>query len=227
MSDKHIENIKCPTCGHRTDLELWDRIDTDQNPEMKIKVRSGEIFSFVCPECGFETEIQYASLYHDPERRIMIYYVPTDPTGTIAAMKGEFVDEDGNTINLCEGLEGNYIKRVVGQINHMKEKLYIIDKGLDDRIIELMKLFIFIQLKDSEQAISMDDMLLTVNPNGADSFMIITADGKTGFIAFDAKMYESFVDNFGDKLGMADEELIIDLQWAMDFLQANNKEKMN
>lgn len=227
MSDKHIENIKCPTCGHRTDLELWDRIDTDENPEMKLKVRSGEIFSFVCPECGFETEIQYASLYHDPERKIMIYYVPTDPTGTIAAMKGEFVDDEGNTINLCEGLEGSYIKRIVAQINHMKEKLYIIDRGLDDRIVELMKLFIFIQLKDSDQAISMDDMLLTVRPDGVDSFMIITADGKTGFIGFDMNMYESFVKNFGADLDKSEEEFIIDLQWAMDFLQKNKKDKLN
>ena len=52
MSEKEIKRIRCPKCGAEHDFEIWLRINTDLDPVLGKKVRSGELFRTTCPSCG-------------------------------------------------------------------------------------------------------------------------------------------------------------------------------
>ena len=49
MSEKEIKRIKCPKCGALHDFEIWIRINTDLDPVLGKKVKSGELFRTTCP----------------------------------------------------------------------------------------------------------------------------------------------------------------------------------
>ncbi|MCQ2513223.1 MAG: CpXC domain-containing protein [Lachnospiraceae bacterium] len=112
------------------------------DPDMKEKVRSGEAFRWTCPHCGNTANVNYTTLYHQMEGHVMIYLVFGDQEKAIEMMQGFYRDNEGNIVDADE----DYRNRVVGTMNEFREKLMILDAGLDDRIIELMKLFILANL---------------------------------------------------------------------------------
>ena len=76
MSEKEIKRIKCPKCGALHDFEIWVRINTDLDPVLGKKVKSGELFRTTCPFCGQKIDVVYPCLYHEMENKVMIYYAP-------------------------------------------------------------------------------------------------------------------------------------------------------
>lgn len=52
MSRHSIEKIICPKCGCESDFMIWGNINTVLDPDMKMKVRTKEAFSFTCTKCG-------------------------------------------------------------------------------------------------------------------------------------------------------------------------------
>ena len=76
MSEREIQRIKCPKCGGEHDFEIWTRVNTDLDPILRDRIKSGELFRTVCPICGQQIDVVYPCLYHEMENRIMIYYAP-------------------------------------------------------------------------------------------------------------------------------------------------------
>lgn len=111
MSKYHIEKIKCPKCSKEKEAYLWDSINTVINPEMKEKVRTGEVFEWSCPDCGYQANLNYAMLYHQMEDQVLIYYVPGNQIEAAEMMK------DGTrcfAVSLGDGKWGHmdYIQRI-------------------------------------------------------------------------------------------------------------------
>ncbi len=169
MSKHREELITCPACSESSKFLIWESVNTVIDPELKEKVRSREIFQFVCPKCGTKTMVNYDCLYHQMEDKVMIYLVPGDMADAELMMKGYIRDEVGNIIENPYEKEMNmdgYRKRVVGTMNDFMEKLYILDAGYDDRIIELMKVFMISQLQEQKE-FSYEEFLFARNKDGS------------------------------------------------------------
>lgn len=52
MSSHYLEKISCPACKNEEEIILWRSINTMLDPEMKEKVRTGEVFVYNCPKYG-------------------------------------------------------------------------------------------------------------------------------------------------------------------------------
>lgn len=134
MSKISSHQITCPSCGGTGSFKRWDSVNVDLNPEMKERAMNGSIFTWTCPHCGESFTVPYATLYHDMKRKLMIYYLPFRPKDG----KGFNVSPEGRHY----GIDG-YINRCTYEIEDFMEKIAELDAGLDDTVIEFMKIVFF------------------------------------------------------------------------------------
>ena len=132
MSKNSTHQIPCPSCGHTGEFTRWDSINVDLDPDMREKAKCGAIFTWTCPHCGETFTVPYATLYHDMKRNLMIYYLPTRP-------------EDGKGLSISSfkhhfSLNPEYTYRCTYEIEDFMEKIAQLESGLDDRVIELLKM---------------------------------------------------------------------------------------
>ncbi|WP_411675759.1 CpXC domain-containing protein [Caproicibacter sp.] len=127
MSTQITEEISCPRCGAAVKTELWPGADAARNPELKARVLDESMFDWKCPECGYAARFLYPFLYHDPERKFMVYLSPTGDGCEAVSMESEFPQLTG------------VVKRLVTTPESLKEKILIFEAGLDDRAVELVK----------------------------------------------------------------------------------------
>ena len=73
MSIKTESIAACSRCGNRTQLTIYKSINTAEDPSLKEKVRDGSLFLWKCPSCGQSNLARYDTLYHDPDKKLMVW----------------------------------------------------------------------------------------------------------------------------------------------------------
>ena len=141
MSSHREITISCPKCKQDHPFVMWHSINTTLNPEMKAAVKDRSAFLFECPSCGEKTYVDYGFLYHQMEDRIMIHYANSDEN---AEAVYKMLTEDDPTGMLQDMRKENYLIRIVRTQNELREKIAIFDEGLDDRIIEIFKIYMLV-----------------------------------------------------------------------------------
>lgn len=133
MSQSHKEPIDCPHCHARGEFELWDSVNVDLDPELRDKIFNDELFLWQCSNCRNEVFIPFGTLYHDMRNKFMLFFSFKEPK------EGKY---DPLEILQALGIEDGYtIRSVYGLIN-FKEKIAILENGLNDVVIERMKYII-------------------------------------------------------------------------------------
>lgn len=122
-------NGVCSKCGQTTEITVYKSINTADNPELKEKVKNGALFLWVCPHCGTVNLARYETLYHDPQKKLMLWLVPD----------GKISETQMQAITNHTKAMGGYTLRLVRDMGELLEKVLIFDAGLDDVVIELCK----------------------------------------------------------------------------------------
>ena len=81
-------------------------------------------------------------------------------------------------------VEEGYTFRVVRSQNQLREKIVIFDNKLDDRVIEVMKLFIISHLSESNSELEIENLFLEATESGPEHFAIQLKDGNWGSTAY-------------------------------------------
>lgn len=129
MSKVHKEEIICPKCQTHGEFDLWESMNVDINPELREAVFTDKAFIYTCPKCGHKMGVPYGTLYHDMTHHFMLFFDFFKPD--------EFDYEPIEVPNLSNS--DNYIYRHVTGLWRLKEKILILEKGLNDIAIERMK----------------------------------------------------------------------------------------
>jgi len=108
---------------------VWESVNVSLDPELKRKLMSGELTRFTCDACGHTADVVYSILYHDMEKQLMVWMVPS----------GEVPQDDGGFSALLAGGMAQYTRRLVASRNALVEKILIFDADLDDRVMEVFK----------------------------------------------------------------------------------------
>lgn len=212
MSKTRFEKAQCPECGHEQEIKIWDSIDVDENPEAKEEILTNRLFLYECEECGFTAPKIQRCLYHDKEKKLLVYMVPDFDSEK--AMKIRIMMQDMGNIIPEDRREG-YVCRIVPTANALKEKIMIRDEGLDDRIIELMKLYYMSQVKDSLEGEDKVEVLFD-SSNAKNGFVFLFPERNPLFGEMNMEAYQILAEDFtaeAERLtpeGLAD----IDLMWA-------------
>lgn len=135
MAQTGTITLNCPICKRDHDVKLWRRIDVSTEKDAKEKLLKGEFFHFICPDCGYASELHYGSLYVDRDIRELIYLAEEKESEAAAAEKAaEAAAED-----LAFWKQRDSLLRIVRSAEELREKLLMFDNGLDDRLVEICK----------------------------------------------------------------------------------------
>lgn len=150
MSTQSARMFTCPKCQKEYEVTTWDSINVQEDPDLLETLYHNEIFKFECPHCHAVYQIVYPCLYHNPEQKFVVWLVD------------EKINEDlKQNPKVPFAVKGKYEYRFCRNIMEFVEKIRILEDGLNDRVIEMAKLFCEKQLIDSKQA-TMEEIKYTV-----------------------------------------------------------------
>lgn len=70
--------VRCSSCGMSSTADIRTVIDAAHDPQGKILLISGQLNGFDCPNCGTYNEVKTPILYHDPEKELLVAFVPQE-----------------------------------------------------------------------------------------------------------------------------------------------------
>lgn len=132
MSKTLEKKVLCPECKLMSRQIIYPTINSKDFIEQKNALLDGSLFMWQCPHCKSVSNLQYPFLYHDQDKQLLIYYSPNSHYSNISEGK---LNKEYEILN-------NITKRLVSNLNDLKEKILIFDSGLNDMYIEVAKLTI-------------------------------------------------------------------------------------
>lgn len=208
---KNKERITtCPFCGHEQKYTAWSNISSILNPEVKQLLLDGMLFRVKCEECGKENLVNYDVTYSDIPHNVVIRYTHQTedeaPAPKIMAFDGSMMDME---IPGCR-------KRTVTDQNTLREKVIIFENGLDDRIIEIIKLVYLFDINEVHPEANIMDVFFSVR----DGKYVLEFLGNTMYsTVVEPEVYTGIRSDYAAKLIAAgDSGSNIDISWASAFL---------
>lgn len=213
MSLEQKVKIQCPNCKKEGDFEIYDSLNVQMDPQQKNKLITGEMFVYKCPYCGKETLVNYGLLYHDMDKKIIIQYATNDDERKLAEdmLNGVGFEKikDGDKI---KDSFAKYTKRIVESQEALAEKVSILDSGLDDKVIELIKLM-YLQMFYKENPNEEVKEERYVEDEGERLIVFVTKEDSFA-MALDEKLYEVMTQNLKEL--NSEDNLYIDSNWAIE-----------
>ena len=213
MSMEHEELVKCSKCGHEDGFIIWQSLNATLNPEAKADMMGNGLFEHKCPKCGHVDSYTYDLLYHDMESMLMIQLCESEDC--VAEYIAMFDDLSKKTDDLIK-MDDDYTLRLVNSRNDLREKVYIFDQGLDDRIIELMKLFIRFNISQENPEHEVDKIFLDIRDDVPTRFAICLTDGQWGSTSFNQEVYDRIKEEMIDPEDDGKRDYIVNMQWACE-----------
>lgn len=210
MSRESVQKIKCPKCGKENSFTIWETLNAEMSPDAKAALIDGSLFDFRCSYCDCHSKVNYPILYHDMTHRAMVYYVDEDS-----------VDQTIQTMMDAQKTLGidmpGYRRRIVTDQNALREKAIIFDNSLDDRVVEIIKLFYY---SDASKQFPDANINAVYFLAGEGKFTLQFIGDRPLSAEVSADMYEGIKKEFSERLYESDDtESIVDLKWASDFLR--------
>lgn len=224
MSNGDLEKITCPNCGEEGDFVVQEKINTALDPEAKAKILSGEFFRFKCTKCGNEIDIGYNCIYHQMEDHFMIMLVISDDLIDDAV---KALDNYSN-VELVDGvtlLDPDYALRIVKSQIELQEKVYIFDQGLDDRVIELMKIITTYNAMADDPDLKIVEFRLGVIDGYPEYFEAKREDGRRGRFPFNQNLYDKIKVDMIDPNDYGRRLYFVNREWAYKQLSAKVSNK--
>lgn len=107
---------------------------------MREKVKDGSLFVWECPHCGQRNLAKYETLYHDPERKLMVWVAPS----------GKVSPSQMRAISNHTKAMGDYVLRLVADSGDLIEKILINEAGLDDVVVEICKYVLKMEMANKQ-----------------------------------------------------------------------------
>ncbi len=130
MSELISKYVTCPKCEQQSTVELMCSINTAAEPRARELVFDEDFFRWKCKKCGFQTKLLHPLLYNDIQNKFMVYYIPKVERSRIADEK---LEKEFSVL-------ADVKKRIVPDVNAMKEKILLLEKHYHDAAVELSKL---------------------------------------------------------------------------------------
>ncbi|MCH3908416.1 MAG: CpXC domain-containing protein [Sphaerochaeta sp.] len=124
-----VITLACPNCHTEQKVKAYTAIDLSTDPKLELGILTDSVFTHTCTHCGASFTVTNELLVTNAEVPFAILLAPDYQRGEPKAP---------------DSLKG-YIKRVVPTINQLKEKVMIFQALMDDRAVELCKLYLSLQ----------------------------------------------------------------------------------
>src|SRR4029078_12342463 len=151
MSTLVPSTIVC-TCGERYRVEGANGLHSWQRPDLRQQILDGTFHRFFCPSCGMTSMIDAAiSFTHFPRRQWFTVApasgLPWRRTWLEVARESFRATMVDNAPALVAGWGREMTRRLMFGLAALREELVISGAGLDDRVVELLKIQILRDLR--------------------------------------------------------------------------------
>jgi hypothetical protein len=138
MSQQTQLSFKCPKCQAKSKVQVYTSVDVTLEPKLRQQVIDKKLNHVGCSKCDFATNHASSLLYQDHQNDFMVQLASDAQFKESEADKALGDVED-------ESLEQLQTRRV-RSYEELIEKIYLLEAGLDDRVVEVLKQ----QLQDQE-----------------------------------------------------------------------------
>ncbi len=177
MSAQKTYTIRCPQCGHEQKVELYESINVAQQPELKTALFENRLNRVQCKSCEASFRVDKPLLYHDADRNILIHWMPDT-----AVSREEILDEFDKSMEelrkvLPADIEPPRVRLVFTRAE-LVELIFIIEAGMEERVVEYIKYTIHTQnMKRLPPAGK--QLLLNIQDSTADELLFAVQDVAT------------------------------------------------
>jgi hypothetical protein len=148
MSQKRTHEIACPLCGREQEVELWDSINVDSEPELREALLLGRINRVECAGCRKGFRIDKPLVYQDREQDIFIHFDPLTGNRTREEVEKAFhAAMEGMNRLLPKDVPPPETHLVV-EWSELIERIFLLEEGLDARLVEHIKYMMYQQNAD-------------------------------------------------------------------------------
>ena len=194
-----LVEMTCPTCSYHTHIPSDTVIIPEFEPDLKKRLQQGTFYSYVCPCCHTKIHFFHTCIYPDKEH------------GFVLMMKTkkerQFYDH-----SFYENK--GFVRRYIGSEDAIAEKINILEGMFDDRVIEIMKVKLYLHfLKQGRKIAS-----IRYHDYEQGSFWFcIQEDEQPQLVAINKADYDDIKTTLKDIVTEQFEE--IDLNWAIEYLK--------
>ena len=177
MSLAKTYSIRCPQCEHTQNVELYDSINVAQEPKLKTALLENRLNRVQCESCDSNFRVDKPVLYHDADRNILIHWMPDT-----SCSRDDILDEFDDAMDelrsvLPEDTEPPRVRLVFTRVE-LVELMFIIEAGMEERVVEHIKYTIYTQnmgrLPPAEK-----QLLLNVQDSTADELLFAVRNIET------------------------------------------------
>jgi len=142
-------SVVCPGCGTAHECKLVQSINARTAPDDKRRLLAGELNACACA-CGRRTQLAATVVFHDPDADVL-YQVCLGDEAEVAEAE-----------DVMRSVGGAGARRIVPSLNALVEKVKIADAGLEDWVIEMVKVLLLASLPEPD----LDTVLLFDHVDG-------------------------------------------------------------
>lgn len=220
MSTKEITIVQCPACGAAGEATVWDTLNTHDDPKARDALLDGTFFDYTCPECGQTRKLNYPVVYHDTAHQALVQYVMD--AGQIEKASEEIQKIAHSEDELMAARFAKYRNRIVTSQNALREKAMIFHNGLDDRIVEIMKVLYASRVIETHPEFRMKEAYFLINPKG-EMFIQFLGDRPLTIKAA-ASFYQAVAKDMADIIEKPEHQTpVIDLDWAYRMVRSKEQ----
>lgn len=211
-------NINCPKCQSNVSYEAYSTIEIENNPELKEKVLDDSIFDFICPDCKHQSKLYYPLIYKDKINKYEILLSPPD----------ENLDSFLEILDKHQEDDKDLKIRIVHGPNDLKEKIFIFDNNLDDKVVETLKIFVIDSLNKNEPDKNVKKLYFSIE-DGKYFVEAFSEDKYIGKIVVPKDKYALFNNIYHEhKNKDINDDYHVDFEWAYNlYVGKQNKNNLN
>ena len=211
MSQKRKHEIACPLCGREQEVELWDSINVDSEPELREALLLNRINRVECAGCHKGFRIDKPLIYQDREQDIFIHFDPLVGDRTLEEVEQSFraaMDEMNRLLPKDVPVPETHL---VVEWGELIERIFLLEEGLDARLVEHIKYMMFQQNEDKLPA-QHKGLLFDAQDSTDEQLCFVVQDRKTrkleAVLNFSRADYEALVNIFDadDQLALLEEQ---------------------
>lgn len=211
---KEYTSVTCPNCGTDNKTVIWQCLNADLEPEAKQELLNGNFFRVTCKKCGKTHMLNYPLLYHDMTHSAFVYYANSENS-----LNNVFKSIKETSALDIEQLD-SYKTRIVTSQHVLREKAIIFDNDLDDRVIEVIKLFYLDKALEKHPQLDITEVIFHI-VGDKQYLQFITSTPLTTEV--DKTLYSQIAADIAEIIKKPEfDSYFIDLDWAYSVLETLN-----
>jgi hypothetical protein len=176
MSLEQKMTVSCPQCQKESEQVFYDSINVVVDPLLKAKVLDHSFALFRCHFCQAVAPVQRDMLYHDPAHCLMIFLHHDEKQHTVFSLN-TMLKKARKEMGI-EKSAPEYTIRLVHSANDLVEKVRIFQDAMNDKILEVFKVFLLDENNDDYDTHIYYDGLVEVSGKRGIAFVVFRRDQK-------------------------------------------------